>query len=206
MPPHGPIIMTSQSKSVTFFSWHFWGLLLHIVQIYRSKVSFTLVKGCTSLKAAGQQGSVCDPAKMFLTSKFNSYLLFSNPAHKTELGLRTGGRLLIVTYLDQSKYVANQQQVSSFAVPSTSLCIMCKNAGPTPFCWAQEAHFDFSSSNFLLQGTILSAGACAVLLNLPHKCNTTRWRFKKEQIQNLEPVEEALDLLLNVHMKHMLLL
>jgi hypothetical protein len=57
-----------------------------------------------------------------------------------------------------------------------------------------------------LQGNILSASAGAVILNLPHKCNTTRWRFKKEQIQNLEPVEKALDILLNVHMKHMLLL
>ncbi len=32
-----------------------------------------------------QQNSVCDPVKIFFTSKF-SYVLFCNPAHKTETG------------------------------------------------------------------------------------------------------------------------
>jgi hypothetical protein len=68
---------------------------------------------------------VCDPPKMFLTSKF-SYLLFSNPTHyiQLELGVQMGGRLLTATHLEQSNYLANQQQASSFSMPFTSLTIV----------------------------------------------------------------------------------
>jgi hypothetical protein len=63
------------------------------------------------------QCSVCDPAKIFLTSKF-SYLLLSNPTHKTKTStLQRGGSLLMGTHLDQSKYLANEQQVLDFAAP-----------------------------------------------------------------------------------------
>jgi hypothetical protein len=33
--------------------------------------------------------------------------------------------------------------VLGFHVPFTSLCILCKNAGPKPFCGAKQACFDF---------------------------------------------------------------
>jgi hypothetical protein len=69
--------------------------------------------------------AVCGPAKIFLTSKF-SYLLFSNPTHKLDLGLQIGGRLLIATHQDQSNYPANQQQLLGVAVPFTSLIKLCK--------------------------------------------------------------------------------
>jgi hypothetical protein len=36
------------------------------------------------------------------------------------------------TRLDQSNYLANQQQVLGFAIPFTNLSIHCKNAGPKP--------------------------------------------------------------------------
>jgi hypothetical protein len=80
-----------------------------------------------------QQCSVCDPAKIFLTSKFSN-LLFPTPAIKLKLGLQIGGKIRIATHLDQSNYLANQQQVLGFAVPFTSLSKLCKNAGPKPFC------------------------------------------------------------------------
>jgi hypothetical protein len=35
---------------------------------------------------------------------------------KLKLGLHIGGRLLIATHLDQSNYLANQQQVLGFVV------------------------------------------------------------------------------------------
>ncbi len=38
-----------------------------------------------------------------------SYLLFSNPI-KLKLGLQIGGRLQIATHLNQSNYLANQEQ------------------------------------------------------------------------------------------------
>jgi hypothetical protein len=69
----------------------------------------------------------------FLQSKI-SYLLSSNLTHKTEIGTRKGGRLLIATHLDQSNHLANQQQVLGFAMPFASLNILCKNAGPKLFC------------------------------------------------------------------------
>jgi hypothetical protein len=49
-----------------------------------------------------------------------------------------------------------------FALPFTSLSILCENAGPKPFCRANPACFEFSLANFLLQGHTLSTdGATA---------------------------------------------
>jgi hypothetical protein len=39
--------------------------------------------------------------------------------------------------MDQSNRLANQKQVLGFAVPFTSLRILCKNAGLKPFCSAK---------------------------------------------------------------------
>jgi hypothetical protein len=58
-----------------------------------------------------------------------SYLLFPNLTHKTEIGTRKGGRLLIAIHLHQSNHLANQQQVLGFAMPFASLNILCKNTG-----------------------------------------------------------------------------
>jgi len=69
-----------------------------------------------------------------------SYLLFPNLTHKTEIGTRKGGRLLIATHLGQSNHLANQQQVLGFAMPFSQLqhpmqkCWACKNSGPKLFC------------------------------------------------------------------------
>jgi hypothetical protein len=67
-------------------------------------------------KSISQRCSVCESAKKILTSKFSYTRFFPTPRIKLKLGLQIGGRLLIPTHLDQSKYVANQQQVSGFAV------------------------------------------------------------------------------------------
>ncbi len=54
--------------------------------------------------------SVCDPAKMFLTSKLEFFTFFCpNPPIQLKLGLQTVGRLLIATDLDQPNYLANQK-------------------------------------------------------------------------------------------------
>jgi hypothetical protein len=74
---------------------------------------------------------VCAPENLFLTSEFN-YLLFSNPTHKTK-ALNANRWETEPTHLDQSKYIANQQQVLGFAIPFTNLSMHCKNAGPKPF-------------------------------------------------------------------------
>jgi hypothetical protein len=49
-----------------------------------------------------------------------------------------------------------------FFVPFTSFNILCKNCRTKPFCRAKLACFDFSSSNFLLQGYIVSTGGAAL--------------------------------------------
>jgi hypothetical protein len=87
---------------------------------------------------------------------------FSCPAHKIETGTaKNRWRLLIVTQMHQSNYVANQQQVFGCTVPLSSLSKLCKNAGAKPFCAAKPACFDFSSFNFNFQATILSTDRVA---------------------------------------------
>jgi hypothetical protein len=101
--------------------------------------------------------------------KYLSYLSlviysFRIPPIKPELGLQLGGRLLIAIQLDQSNYLAyQQQQVLGIAVPFTTISILCKNAGRlNPFCRAKPTGFEFSSSNFFVQDHILITGGAAV--------------------------------------------
>ncbi len=122
--------------------------------------------------------SVCDPAKIFLTSNF-SYLPFSNPTHKNKTGTanrwettnsKPPGPIIMI---GQSQTGNGSQiifislfvwQGLDFAMPFTSLSKLCKNVGPKPFRWANPACFDFSSSNFNLQGHVLSTGGVALML------------------------------------------
>jgi hypothetical protein len=65
--------------------------------------------------------------------------------------------------------------VLGIAVPFTSLSKLCKNVGPKTFCGAKLAWFDFSSSNFNVQGHKLSAaGDALTVLDLqnPRTCWT----------------------------------
>ncbi len=121
--------------------------------------------------------SLCDLAKIFLTSKFCE-LFFCNHNHKTKIG--TANTLETtknkphgpISMIDESEigsssqsghiYYTNLWQVLGFAAPSNSLIKLYTNAGPKPCCWAQVACFDFSSSNFNLPGHILStSGGCS---------------------------------------------
>jgi hypothetical protein len=113
---------------------------------------------------------VCNSAKILLTSKF-SYLLFCNTNHKTETqGVQIGWiQLLIANHLDQSLWLANEKPRSSsqitfitlfssrcFAALSTSLSKLSKYAGEKPISWAKPACVDFSSSDFNVEGHLLS--------------------------------------------------
>ncbi len=107
--------------------------------------------------------------KIFIKSKFSYLLFFPNSPAKVKWGLLRHRRLLIANHLDESLQKANQKQeqqsdhiyytllceVLCFAA-CTSLSKSCKNAKPKPFLWAKPAWFDLSSSNFNLQGHILS--------------------------------------------------
>jgi hypothetical protein len=74
---------------------------------------------------------VHDPAKIFLNQSLVIYF-FSNPTHKTKTWIANRWETA-PTHLDQSNYLANQQQVLGFAIPFTNLSMHCKSAGPKPF-------------------------------------------------------------------------
>jgi hypothetical protein len=133
--------------------WHCW---------YHNCCFVYKTKGTKSISSSAQ----CITLQKYFSHPSFSYLpFFPSPPIKLKPGLQKGGRLVIATHLDQSNYLANQEQVLGFAVPFTSLSKLCKNAGPKPFCWAKLACFDFSSSNFYLQGHILSTGGVALTVS-----------------------------------------
>jgi hypothetical protein len=109
--------------------------------------------------------------KTFIKSKFSYLPFFLNSSAKVKWGgLLRHRRLLIANHLDESLQKANQKheqqsdhiyytllcQVLCFAACTSLLSKSCKNAKPKPFLWAKPAWFDLSSSNFNLQGHILS--------------------------------------------------
>jgi hypothetical protein len=104
-----------------------------------------------------------------LTSKF-SYFLFSNLARKRKLKLRLqiGGRLLVANHLvDQKQWAA----IKSYSLHSslTSVCAVL------PIFDFAQACFEFSSSNFNLQGHILSIGGVAWWSNLVFEAKAHFW-------------------------------
>ncbi len=100
------------------------------------------------------------------------YFLLTLPT-KLKLGQQTGGRLLIGNHLDKSLWLVNQKQapaVQSYSLHSSVVGVRLSCAfyqrqetvqkywgktiflSWTCFFWAEPACFDFSSSNFNLQG------------------------------------------------------
>jgi hypothetical protein len=76
------------------------------------------------LSAGQRYSSVCDPAKMFLTSKFSYLLFLPTPPIKLKLGLQICAKILISTHLeqpDQTKHLANHQQVLGFTASFTRI-------------------------------------------------------------------------------------
>jgi hypothetical protein len=67
---------------------------------------------------------VCDPAKIFLTSKFSLYSFSATPHIKFKLGPQIGGGLLIANHLDQSVWWANRRHWA--AVRSYYYSLFCR--------------------------------------------------------------------------------
>jgi hypothetical protein len=87
------------------------------------------------------------------------YLLLIPPI-KLKLGLQINGKLLTTTRLNQLTYVGSQ------SIPCVRLCYaLCKNTTRQLFCETKLTCFDFSSSNFLLEGHLLSIGGVALNCN-----------------------------------------
>jgi hypothetical protein len=102
-----------------------------------------------------QRCSVCDPAKIFLTSKF-SYLPFFNHTHKNKTGTANSWETTnskppgTITMIGQSQTGSGSQiifitlffwQGLDFAVPFTSLSKLCKNVGPKTILLSQPSMF-----------------------------------------------------------------
>jgi hypothetical protein len=88
---------------------------------------------------------MCDPATIFLTSKFIVvYFFWTTPPIKLKLGLQIGERLLIAKHLDQSWTRCRKSDLlHSFLTGVVRLCAVLllasannakKNVGPKPFC------------------------------------------------------------------------
>jgi hypothetical protein len=101
-------------------------------------------------------GVLSSPTKDISHPSLVIYFLPTSPI-KPKRRLQIGGRLLILTHMDQSFWSVNQKQggrvisyLWHFAVLCTSHSKMCKYADPKPFFPGKPACFDFSSSNFNL--------------------------------------------------------
>jgi hypothetical protein len=123
----------------------------------------------TSLRASAGSSkcSACDPATIFLTSKFIVVYFSSNPTHKTKTGItnrwettnsKAPGPIMAKGAESRRIYYTPFWQVLlGCAVLFTSLSKQCnkkKMLGQNHFaCWAKLACFDFSSSDFNLWGS-----------------------------------------------------
>ncbi len=145
---------------------HFFKDPSTVTCMYDSRVMYRNFPTAPLTSSAPPECSVCDPAKIFLTSKISYLFIFPNPTHKTTTGTANRWETtssnpnwpmkLSNQSINQS---INQQQVLCSAMPFTSLrIILWKNAGPKPFCWAKPTCFDFSSSDILLQGRVRVKG------------------------------------------------
>jgi hypothetical protein len=115
-------------------------------------------------KAIGyKSSSTCAQAPVFF---FHPRLVisfsFPAPPIKLKLGLQTGLKILLATRLDQSNYLANQQQVLGSAMPCISLSIPWQDTRLKLFLQSHWHFIDFSSSYFLLLGHILITSGAAL--------------------------------------------
>jgi hypothetical protein len=132
-----------------------WCLMIMSWQSYELQILISLWDSCKKkllwldFLENLQQCFLCDLAKEILTFKF-SYILFSNPAHKTKTG--TANRWE-TTNSNPPKPIKLSSQSRAGVRPCCAIYQpLFQNAGPKPFCWCQAACFDFCSANFLLQG------------------------------------------------------
>jgi len=145
-----PLVMGLTSSCSTF------SLGIENPFIYPSSFAIVL------LERASPAVSVCDPVKIFFTSRL-SYALFCERTHKTETGTlyrrRTSdskppGRVIII---DQSKELSS----NLFFCGCTALLRPLPTTAKT-FFWAKPAYIGFSSSNFTVENHIPSTAGDAV--------------------------------------------
>ncbi len=108
-------------------------------------------------------------SKIFLTSKFSYFTCFLSLLPKHEKWLQINGRLLIWNQMDESDRSTNQKQgatIRSYLLHSSLGAVL---GFILPFAnmldqkhWTKLACFDLSSSNFNMQGYILSTGGVAL--------------------------------------------
>ncbi len=90
-----------------------------------------------------QQGSVCDPTGLFLTSKYR-YLLFSNPTHKTKSGTANRWETTNSNAPGPIKLSGKSQQMLGFAVPFKMLGQNHVLQSQTGIFWLLFVQFSFA--------------------------------------------------------------
>jgi hypothetical protein len=145
-----------------------------VIQVPRCKTLhqfFKLLQYMQNASELLQWCSVCDPAKIFLTSKF-SYLLFSNPTHKTKTGTpnrrettnSTPPRPIIMFGLSETG--SNSQII--FIMCQALLCLLphsanyAKMLGQNHFAEPNWHVLTFLHPIFIWQDQILSTGGVAL--------------------------------------------
>jgi hypothetical protein len=104
-------------------------------------LSFSVTKLEAYLVSSGAHGHCLRYPRYFgttISSKNISHpnwviYLFPTPPIKQKLGLQIDGRLKVATYLDQSNYLTNQEQVFGFALPSAASMNCAKMLGKNRF-------------------------------------------------------------------------
>ncbi len=130
--------------------------------------------------------------------------MLSRPWGLSKREMPIGGRLLIVTHLDQSFRLSNQKQgpvVRSYLLHSSLASTLVrasanrknKNTRPKPFCWAKLAYFDFSSFNLMCGGHYTHWAPLGMLVGKIFKISVYGWKayLLNEIILNTMPNQGA---------------
>ncbi len=132
-------------------------LCREILQVVQTTVRLCLVR------RAAQSVLIMWPCRDISHIQVLFFYLFPTPPIKLKLGLHIGQRLLIGTHLDQSNYLANQQQVLH------ALLCHVPTSAPCSKCWAKTIFLSqtgnvvtFLHPIFFCKGHILSTGGAAL--------------------------------------------
>jgi hypothetical protein len=99
-----------------------------------------------------------------------SYLVFSNPAHKTKTGIAIGGRLLIATHLVQSKLFSQSETQGAINKQDLIAIIRLFQEGPGKSAFFQGPSQQ-SSNGFTGYDSCTSPSRCAFFQRSHHSSN-----------------------------------
>jgi hypothetical protein len=148
------------------FSWTWWFASCPPLKVFWGQLHCEVLLGIKHETQHLQQCSVCDPAKIFFTSKFSYVLLFCNPANRTETGTANTWGITNskppgpIIMMGRSETLREHICYTLFCRCTELLDLLLGNvhncAAPKPISWAKPAFVGISSSNFTVHDHILS--------------------------------------------------